>query len=106
MKTFQAEDTLAEQIPVKTLKMANIENDAMAFGNWALIERIESNDGKERIGTVAGIQYAIKQILRNRNGGLGGKHVKSPKWCLLTDAANWTTVRGLRTETDREDKIL
>jgi hypothetical protein len=49
-----------QQVPVKGFQMAEIKNQAMAFCNRALVERVGGQKIEERIGLRASLSHSRK----------------------------------------------
>ena len=61
MKSFQAEQR-AQKIPVEGFEVTDIKDDAMAFGDGALIDRIGIDDGKKLIGLLTGSSLIAQSV--------------------------------------------
>ena len=54
MKREEGQRALADLVPIKGLEVAEVEDQPMALGNWALVERIGPDKRKQRVGARAG----------------------------------------------------
>src|SRR6516164_2087702 len=64
MKTLQAEDIFMQQVPVKCLKMPDVEDDAVALRNRPIVDRLCPHDVEQGIASAAGIGESFE-----KNGG-------------------------------------
>ena len=53
IKTFQSKRTIMQKIPIERLEMSDVENDAMALGDGAIIKGVGIHDGEKLIGFLA-----------------------------------------------------
>jgi len=60
MESLKMESTVAEEIPVESFEVADVEDDAMAFRYRALVERIRPHDGEELVGKGASLSQTIE----------------------------------------------
>jgi len=67
MERSEAERTFAQKVPVKRLKMPDIEDDAMSFRNGAVVEGIGPDDREQRIGIRARFGNALKELMTRRS---------------------------------------
>ena len=56
-----------KKIPVEGFKVADIENDAMTFGDGALIQTIRVHDAKELIAAPASLIETLNQFTTGSN---------------------------------------
>jgi len=63
MECLELEDTVAEEIPVESFEVANVEDEAMAFRYGALVERIRPYDGEELVGKATSLSQALEQFM-------------------------------------------
>jgi hypothetical protein len=54
------EDAFVKQIPIERLKVSDIKDDAMPFGNRPLIEGVRSNQTEKFITPPAGIRHSLQ----------------------------------------------
>jgi hypothetical protein len=55
METSQAKHVLVQKIPVKRFQVADIEDNPVAFGNWAIIHSLRLHDLKQRVAPAPGV---------------------------------------------------
>src|SRR5262249_38914357 len=65
IKRFDAQQPLAQQIPIECFEMTYIKDDAMPLRNRPLIQRAGANNFKELIGFISGIGEALKESICN-----------------------------------------
>lgn len=58
LKRREAKRAVAEQVPVESFNVAEIKNDAMAFGNGAIVNRLFANDLEQLIRARASLLQA------------------------------------------------
>lgn len=78
----------AEKIPVERFEVAGIENEAMAFRDWAIVKRFGAHDGEQLVG--AGARFG--KSFREGEGALsceGGCHFATRTiGCRETDSGS------------------
>src|SRR6267378_5443878 len=60
---FQGKQVGAKKVPVKGLEMANVKNNAMAFGDRPFIKRILANDLEEAVGVGARFHNGVAKLV-------------------------------------------
>jgi len=116
---IEGEGALAEQIPVECFQMAEVEDQAVTFGDGASIESLGSDEGKERVRVFArvfepaeegpkGFEFHARgghdftcggfgPILALRHGQLGqagGLHLDAGGWGKVAHGPGWAAWRG------------
>jgi len=63
MKGAQTEGAPRKQIPVKGFDVADVEYDAMSFGDGPVVQCLSANHAEEFIGSSAGIHESCMEIV-------------------------------------------
>src|SRR5262249_21738342 len=83
METFQSECALAQQIPVKCLDVAQVENDAMALGDRPLVVRIVAQNLEQFIARISRVCQSQLIFVASTNCSGECSHDKSLPLMLL-----------------------
>jgi len=78
MKGAQTKGTVGEQVPVKCFDVADIKNDAMAFGDGPVIHGLFADDAKDIVCSGSGIQEAGLKVVSDADGGGDCSHIVNP----------------------------
>src|SRR5579872_3813429 len=86
MKALQTENIFMQQVPIESLEVSNVENDAMPLGDGAVVHRLGFHDGKKCVAFPAGIPETLQQLVSNSGISLSSDHFPSKlSWLDFVD---------------------
>jgi hypothetical protein len=92
---FQARETVAKQVPVEGLEMAEVEEETMPLGNRSLVEGIGSDQIEKQVGADAGLRQATQQFRPVFAGAIiCGNHTVPPVLSALRRLRNTAMIAG------------
>src|SRR2546430_8310908 len=90
LKRPQPKRALREQVPIKSLDVSNIENNAVSLGDGPVVHRLFASHAKYLIGARARVEQSVMKVVPNADSCGESSHGLLP---LLLDA---TSARRMR----------
>src|SRR5580692_1294030 len=75
MESVEAQNPLAQKIPIESFQMPEIKNDPMSFWNRPLVQGVRSDNVKNLIRSNPSLTQLLKQLVRNFNFPLRDEHL-------------------------------
>src|SRR6266404_1279020 len=74
MEPGSSQHAFAEQVPIESFQVPDVENDPVPFWNRALVEELRVDMVKQPVSLGAGLMQTCKQFVLDPNRVLGGEH--------------------------------